>query len=220
MTLFEKVEKKPARSKGIIVLIVLALGTLGIVAYTFYSSRKLRGMDIAMLFIILSIAAYGTTENIIRGLLTAVAVYLATAVAGSLYTVLTPYSRSILNILSGFGLARPAAGAVDTSALSFSFGFSAIVLWLILQLLFRAALPETHLALLGPVDRAGGAVIFLVIGAVVASLIFNVVGYGVAGRAAHNRAALRPEFNQVIDLVHQSQSFWFAGHPPVMYVFD
>jgi uncharacterized membrane protein required for colicin V production len=215
MTLLEKAERKPAKSKGIIALIFATLGTIGIVAYVLYGPRDLRVMDVAMLFVIVAVGAYGTIQTIIRGLLTALSIYLATAVAGMFYYVLTPYSRSFLNLLGG----RP-PGQVDTSALALSFFVFAALLWLILELLFRAALPETHITFLGPVDRVGGALVYLAIGIVVAALSFNVIGYGAAGRAAHNRASLRPAFNRVIELTYQTQSFWYAGRPPAIYAYD
>ena len=220
MTLLDKAEKKRSRSKGIIGLIVATLGTIGIVAYSFYGPRELRGMDMVMLFIILGITAYGSTETIIRGVLTAVSVYLSTAVASTFYTVLTPYARSILNLLSDINLARPPVQPIDTSALALSFAFASTILWVVLESLFRAALPETRLVILGPLDRIGGTLLYLGIGIVAATLVFHVVGYGVAGRRPHDRADLRPEFNQAMDLIRQSQTIWFAGRPPAIYTYD
>jgi hypothetical protein len=220
MTLLEKAEKQPTRSKGIVALVVATLSTIGIVLTFFYGPRDLRGMDMAMLFVIVAFAAYGTTQYIIRGLLTAIAAYLATAIAGTFYYVLTPYSRSFLNVLGRIGLSSPPAGNVDTSALAVSFAFAAILLWLVLESLFRASLPETHMPFLGFVDRIGGTLIYLALGIVVAALLFNGIGYGRAGRAAHNRASLRPEFNQVVKLIYQAQSFWYSGRPPAIYAYD
>jgi len=222
MTLLEKAEKKQTktRSKGIIALIVAALGTIGIVAYAFSSPLDLNGMDMTILFVVVAFTAYGTMQPIIRGLLTAVAIYLATAIAGTFYHVLAPYSRSFLNLLPGIGLGGHPVGSVDTSALALSFAAAALVLWVVLELLFRAALPETHITLLGPLDRIGGTLIHLAIGVVVAALLFNIIGYGAAGRAAHNEATLRPEFNRVMKLTYQTQSFWFPGRPPAIYAYD
>lgn len=220
MTLLEKAEKKPTKSQGIIAVIVATLCTIGLGIYYFYSSRELRGMDVAMLFIIIGFVAYGTTQNIIRGILTIIAIYLATAVAGTFYRALAPYARSFLDVVARFGLSRPPAGDVDTSALALSFAFASVVLWVVLEIAFRAALPDTHLAFLGPADRVGGALVYLLVGILVAALAFSIVGYGVAGRAAHNRAGFRPEFNQVIELIYRSQSFWFTERPPAIYVYD
>ncbi len=220
MTLLEKAERKPTKSKGIIALIVITLSTVGVVIYYFYGSRELRGMDMAMLLVIAAFVGYGTMQYIIRGLLTAISIYLATAIGGTFYHVLTPYSRSFLNVLAKAGLARPPAARVDVSALALSFAIATVVLWIVLEVLFRASLPETHIALLGPVDRVGGTLIYMGIGIVVAALLFNGIGYGVAGRTAHNRASLRPAFNQVIKLTYQTQSFWFSGQPPAIYTYD
>lgn len=220
MTMLERTQKKESKSKGIIALAAATLGTIGVVVYYAYGSRDLRGMDAAMLFVIIGFTAYGTTQNIIRGLLTGVSIYLATAIAGMFYHVLTPYARSFLNLLPKLGFKAYPAGNPDTSALAVSFAFAAVLLWVILEFLFRAALRDSHLAFLGPVDRIGGMLVYLVIGVLVAALLFNGIGYGVAGRDAHNRASLRPEFNQVMTLIYKTQSIWFPGRPPAIYAYD
>jgi hypothetical protein len=89
-----------------------------------------------------------------------------------------------------------------------------------LEGLFRAALPDAHLKFLGFLDRAAGAIVHLVIGIVVATLLFNVYGYGFAGRRPHDKASLRPEARQVMTLYYQSQSFWFPRRPPAIYTYD
>jgi hypothetical protein len=220
MTLFEEAPQKRTEGRGITALIVETLGVVGIVAYTFFGPRELRGMDMVMLFVIVSFAAYGTMRTIIRGLMSAVAVYLATGMAASFYTVLTPYSRSFLNVLGYLGLSTAPAGDVDYSALALSFAVLTVLLWGILELLFRASFESAHLSLLGPMDRVGGAIVYLVIGIVVATLLFNTIGYGVAGRPAHNKASLRPEFNRALELYYQGQSFWFPRRPPAIYIYD
>jgi hypothetical protein len=159
-------------------------------------------------------------NTIIRGFSTAIALYVATGVAASFYPILTPYARSFLNVGKGIGLSRPPIGNIDYSALALSFTFITVVLWVALEALFRAAYPDTHLAFLGPVDRVGGTLVYLLIGIVVATLLFNTIGYGVAGRPAHDKATLRPEFNQVMKRFYQGQSFWFPRRPPAIYVHD
>ena len=220
MTFLEKAERKPNRSKGIIALIVAALGTIGIVIYAIYGSRQLRSMDLAMLLVILAVTAYGVTETIIRGLLTAVSVYLATAVASSFYAALTPYARTFLNLLAAAGIARPPAAPVDTSALAFSFAFASLLIWIILESLFRVALPETHLSLLGALDRVGGSLVYLAVGIAFATLLFHTIGYGVAGRRPHNQASLRPEFNQAMDIIQQSHFFFYDTATTEIYTYD
>ncbi|MEA3377134.1 MAG: CvpA family protein [Chloroflexota bacterium] len=220
MALFDETSKRRTEGRGITALVVETLGVVGIVAYTFLGPRDLRGLDIVMLFVVVSFAAYGTMRTIIRGLMSGVAVYLATGMAASFYPVLTPYSRSFLNVLGTIGLSAPPGGEVDYSALALSFAVLAVLLWGVLELLFRASFENTHVSFLGLMDRVGGAVVYLVIGILVATLAFNTIGYGMAGRPAHDRASLRPEFNRVLELYYQGQSFWFPGRPPAIYVYD
>lgn len=220
MTLFDERSKRRTEGRGITALVVETVGVVGIVVYTFLGPRELRGLDIMMLFVIVSFAAYGTMRTIIRGVMSGVAVYLATGMAASFYPVLTPYSRSFLNILGTVGLSTPPAGGVDYSALALSFAALTVLVWGILELLFRASFENTHMSLLGPMDRVGGAIFYLVIGILVAALLFNTIGYGVTGRPPHDQASLRPEFNQVLELHYQGQSFWFPGGPPAIYTYD
>lgn len=220
MTLLEKAPRETVEGKGITALVIATLGVIGIVAYYFFGPRQLRGMDVAMLFVIVSFAAYGTMRTIIGGLMTGLAVYLATGMAASFYPLFTPYARSFLNVLGIIGLSRAPAGSIDYSALALSFAVFTVVLWVILELLFRASFENTHLSLLGPMDRVGGALVYLAIGVLVAALLFNTIGYGLAGRPAHDGASLRPEFNRVLELHYRGQSFWFPVRPPAIYVYD
>ena len=220
MTLFEKVPQRKGEGQMITALVIEALGVIGIVAYYFLGPRDLGWLDVAMLFVIVTFVAVGAMRTIIGGLMTGVALYLATGLAASFYPALTPYSRSLLNVLASVGLANTPPGPVDYSALALSFVVLTVVLWLILELLFRASFEETHLSLLGPMDRVGGAVIYLAVGLLVAALLFNAVGYGTAARAAHDQASFRPELNRILELHYRGQSFWFAGRPPGIYVYD
>jgi hypothetical protein len=220
MTYLEKAQRPRRKSRGIPALILATLGTLGIVAYFFLGSRELRGFDLLLLFLILGFAAYGSMNTIIRGLTTAVALYVATGVAATFYTGLTPYARSFINIAMDIGLGSPPIGEIDYSALALSFAFLAVILWVALEALFRTFFPATHLSFLGPMDRVASVLLHLLIGIAVATLVFNTIGYGLAGRPAHNKASLRPEANRVMELYYQGQSFWFPRRPPPIYVYD
>ncbi len=220
MTLLEKAPRETVEGRGITALVIATLGVIGIVAYYFLGPRELRGIDVAMLFVIVSFAAYGTMRTIIGGLMTALAVYLATGMAASFYPVPTPYARSFLNILGTVGLSRAPAGTVDYSALALSFAIFAVLLWVVLELLFRASFENTHVSFLGPMDRVGGALVYLAIGVLVAALAFNTIGYGVASRPAHDQASLRRPLNRVLRLHYRGQSFWFPGRPPGIYAYD
>jgi len=220
MTLFDEAPQKTADGKRITALVIEALGAIGIGVYFLLGPRDLGWLDVAMLFVIVTFVAFGTTRTIIGGLMTAVAVYLATGLAASFYPVLTPYARSFLNVLPSAVSSGPPAGTVDSPALALSFAVMTVVFWAVLELLFHASVENTHMRLLGPMDRVGGAVIYLAIGVLVAALLFNTLGYGTAGPSAHERASLRPEFNRVLELHYLAQSFWFSGRPPGIYAYD
>lgn len=220
MTLFEEAAQKTADGTRITALVIGALGVIGIGVYFFLGPRDLGWLDVAMLFVIVSFVAFGTTRTIMAGLMSAVAVYLATGLAASFYPVLTPYARSFLNVLPSVVSSPAPAETVDSPALALSFAVLTIVCWVVLELLFHASIENTHLWLLGPMDRVGGAVIYLAVGILVAALLFNTLGYGPAGRSAHDRASLRPEFNRVLELHYLAQSFWFPGRPPGIYAYD
>ncbi len=220
MTLFENTPDRRAEGRWITAIVIETLGVVGIASYYFLGPRDLAGIDVIMLFVVVSFAALGAMRTILGGILTGLAGYLATGLAASFYPVLTPYSRSFLNILGTVGLVGAPPGPVDYSALALSFAALAGVLWIILELLFRASFEETHLALLGPMDRVGGAVIYLAVGVLVAALLFSTIGYGRAGRPVEDEASLRPELKRVIELHYRGQSFWFAGRPPAIYIYD
>lgn len=220
MTLFQETPQRRTEGRGVTALIVETLGILAIVAYYFFGPRELHGLDMVMLFVIVSFTAYGTMRTILRGVMTGVAVYLATGMAASFYTLLTPYSRSFLDALAYLGLSTAPAGEIDYSALALSFAVLTVLLWAILELLFHASFESTHIGFLGPTDRVGGGIVYLVVGILVAALLFNTIGYGAAGRPAHDQASLRPEFNRVLKLHYEAQSFWFARRPPAIYVYD
>ena len=220
MTYLEEAERPRDRSRGIAALVIATLGTIAILAFHFRGPRELRGFDLFLLFLILVFGAYGSMRSIIRGLTTALSIYVATAVAATFYPAIRVYSRSLINIAHGHLRGRPPILPVDYSALALGFALIAIPLWAALEGLFRAALPDAHLKFLGFLDRAAGAMVHLAIGIVVATLLFNVYGYGFAGRRAHDKASLRPEARQVMTLTYQSQSFWFPRRPPAIYTYD
>ena len=95
-----------------------------------------------------------------------------------------------------------------------------VILWVAVEAIFRAFFKDTRLPSLGILDNLGGVTLHLVIGVLVASLLFNTVGYGQL-RRVHDGAKLRPALNQVLYVHFQiAQSFWFPERPPSIYVYD
>jgi len=188
-------------------LILGTLGTLGIVAL-YFLVPGLQPAELVLLLVVVGFVALGYTQGIIRGLMSAAMLYIASGVAATFYEVAAPY------------IGAPISAIVDRNILALSFGVLTAVIWITLEALGRASFPDTSLPALGILDNLGGLLIYLVIGVLVASLLFNAIGYGQLGRRMHNRALLRPKFNQVLSLHYAAQSFWFPGKPPLIYVYD
>ena len=102
--------------------------------------------------------------------------------------------------------------------LAVSFGVLAVIVWGTLEYISRVSFRDTSLPRLRVLDNVGGVLIYLLIGILVASLLFNTIGYG-SLRRAHNKALLRPRFNQVLALYYTAQSSWFS-RPPSIFVYD
>lgn len=219
MSLLEKTERPPARSRGIAALITAVVGTGGIIAF-YFLGPELQALDVTLLFVVVVFVALGSAQSIIRGAMTAVALYLASALAAIAYHLPRPYARSFLDMLRFFSLNVPPEGNPDYDALALSFLVLIVILWIALEVLNHSFFPHVRLPALGFLDRVGGALIYLVIGVVVATLLFAAIGYSQMGKRAHHEAYLRPRVNQVLRWHYTAQSFWFSRRPPGIYVYD
>jgi hypothetical protein len=188
-------------------LVFLLLGIAGVLALKFFI-LDLQHIELILLFVLVGFGAVGYTQNIIRGLMTAAMLYFASGVAATLYPITAPY------------IGAPFGEEVDHNVLGLSFGVLTVVIWVTLEALGRASFRDTRMPALGILDNIGSLFIYLAIGVLVVSLLFNTIGYGRLGRRAHNASLLRPKFNQVLYLHYTAQSFWFSRRPPPIYVYD
>jgi len=176
-----------------------------------------------LLLIVVGFVAVGYTRCIVRGITTIFVLYLATAVAAALYRPLAPYADAIrwfVAIPFTGDISGSVERYIDRSCHALSFGLVAVIIWIVMEIVFRASFRDTRLPSLGILDNLGGVMLHLVIGALVASLLFNTVGYGQL-RHVHDGAKLRPALNQVLYVHFQiTQSFWFPKGPPPIYVYD
>ena len=205
-------------------LLIGTLGTGGAVALYLLIPR-FHPIDLAMLIVVVWLGAAGYRQRIVRGIMTAVTLYLATGVAATVYPVPAPYiaaiGRFFHTIFARFGsrAETTADGATYRNNLAASFILVTVVIWATLEIIDRISLKDTHLVGLGILDNVGGIVIHLVLGILVASLLFNAIGYGTL-RSAHDKALLRTQFNQVLCTYYDAQSFWFSNTPPLIYAYD
>ena len=188
-------------------LIISVLGVAGVLALHFLVP-DLQSIELVLLLVVVGFGAVGYTQNIIRGLMSTAMLYVASGVAATLYQITAPY------------IGAPFGDEVNRNTLALSFSVLTVVLWVTLGVLGRVSFRNTSLPALSILDNLGSVFIYLIIGVLVASLLFNSIGYGQLGRRAHNKAFLRPRFNQVLYLYYTTQSFWFPRRPPPIYAYD
>jgi len=174
-------------------------------------------IEFAPLLIIACAAALGYSRGIVRGILTLIILYLATVASAIFYRAASPFMSSMLEIMS-LNLEVSVDDSAPPGARAFTFAFITVVLWIILELISRVTFQTPDLPQIGILDKLGGVCVHLVVGILVASLLFNVVGYG-RMRPRHHQAYLRRPFNTVIFALYSSQSFWFKSPPPI-YAYD
>jgi|GEM_PF-752516 len=218
--------KKRAFEKLIPPLLIGALGTVGVVAL-YILVPGFQPIELVLLLVVVGFGAAGYRQGIVRGLMTAVIIYIATGVAATLYPVSAPYAAAIRRILAVTftgGLFSGQQGAsvnttVDYDSLALSFILLTAIIWIALEAIMRASFRDTSLPSLGFLDNVGGVIVYLMLGFLVASLLFNALGYGQL-RREHDHALLRPRFNQALYAHYTTQSFWFPKQPPHIYVYD
>ncbi len=199
-------------------MIIGALGIAGVVAL-YVLVEGFQSIELVLLITAAFVAA-GYTQGIVRGITTIITLYIATGVAALLYRVAAPYTGVVKLLLT-----LPLTGnfsldvQLDNGTLAFSFALLTLLVWGILEIAIRASFQDTSLPGLGILDNLGGVIVHLIVGLLVASLLFNAIGYG-RQRAVHDKALFRPLFNQVMRLYYFSQSFWFPQNPPAIYVYD
>lgn len=199
--------RKRSAKDLVVPLIISVLGIAGIIVLKFLIPG-LQPIEMALLFVAVGLGAVGYMQNIIRGIMSAAMLYVASGVAATFYQTTAPY------------VGAPFGDEVNRNILALSFGVLTAIIWITLEILGRTSFRDTKLPAPGIMDNLGGLFIYLIIGVLVASLLFNSIGYGQLGRRAHDNAFLRPRFNQVLYLYYTTQSFWFPRRPPPIYAYD
>jgi hypothetical protein len=203
-----QVPEKPRRSSREVVppLVVGALGTVGVIVF-YLLSRDLQPVELVVMLVVVAVTL-GYGQRILRGIMTIVILYFATGMAATFYPITAPY------------IGAPFSAEVTNDILALSFVVLTVAIWIALEAFSRRFFRDTSLPGLGVLDNLGGMLVYLVVGVLVAALLFNAFGYGQIGRASHNEAKFRSAFNQVLYLQYAAQSFWFPTNPPLIYVYD
>jgi len=188
-------------------VIIATLGTIGLLAYG-YLMPRFQLMEFGVLFVAIIFCAVGYTQNIIRSLASIIALYLAAGLAIRFYVGAAPYIGS------------PFGEEITRDTLTLSYVVLALAFWALFESLSRAFFRDTSVPWLGFLDHLSAAVIYLIIGLLVASLLFTVLGYSSQLRRQHNASVLRPVFNEVFRPVYISQTPWFGQQSPAIYAYD
>ena len=215
------VQFRPRRrtdTKLIPTLLIGALGIAGIVAL-FLLVPGVQFIELVLLAIVVGIVAMGYRRGIIRGIISILFLYIATGIAATFYPIPAPYVAGIRQFLGRMSVGTVTQGELDGDSLAISFILVMLVTWIALEAIGHSASPDTSLPRLGILDNLAGVGPHLVVGVLVASLLFNAIGYGHL-RRAHHKAVFRSRFNQVLTLHYGTQSFWFGESPPPIYVYD
>lgn len=215
MTAIKPKEGKRSFARMIPPLLIGTLGIFGVAAL--YALELVRPIEFVPLLIIVYAIAVGYSRRIVRGVLTIIILYIATTVAALLYRAAAPYTYAVGEVIT-FNLEASIEDAVPLGDQAFSFVLLTAIFWLILELIGRAIFQTPNLPQIGVLDNLGGVLIHLAVGILVASLMFNAIGYG-RSRSQHDGASLRRTFNQVLYVHYSTQSFWFQSPPPI-YTYD
>ncbi len=209
-------EPKNTFAKMIPPLLIGMLGVFGIVAL-YALGFGLRAIEFMPLVVIVCAAAVGYRRGIVRGILTIIILYLATLTAALLYQSVAPYTNAMKEIAS-FNLDASVEDIAPIGVRGFTFALLVVAFWLILELIGKATFQAPELPQIGILDNLGGVMVHVIVGVLVASLLFHVVGFG-RSRPQHNVAYLRQPFSMMIEILYTTQSFFFRTPPPI-YTYD
>jgi hypothetical protein len=225
MTIQPKRTKRSAK-EVIPSLLIGSLGTVGVVAL-YILVPGFQFFELVLMLMVIGLLAISCRQGIIRGIMTIVILYIATGIAATFYRHFGPFLGKLLQVLAKLivafvpipQLTTTFDGRVDHTVLAISFLLITVLIAIVLEIISRFSFRDTRLPSLGIVDTLGGAVVLLLVGLLITSLLFNTLGYGWM-RRTHQKARLRPVFNQVIYLHYVTQSFWFPAEPPPIYSYD
>lgn len=197
--------KKKLSAKDL--LLPLLIGTLGVVGavVAFLAVPGFLEVEVVLMLVMAVGAAIGYNRRIVRGLVTVPFLYAATGVAAILYETTAPY------IGAPFGDFREMEPPRDIKALSFF--VLMLVVWIALEGISYALFKDMSLPKIGMLDNLGGVLVHLLLGLLIAALIFNALGYSQQWRGGIAEARLAPSFLRVVRTWYQLQSIWFDKTP-------
>ncbi|MCX7680873.1 MAG: CvpA family protein [Anaerolineae bacterium] len=216
------VPEETTAQKWMPVLVMAVLGVLGVLALYYFApqliGKRFQTIELMLMLLMVGITVIGYSRRLGRGVISILAYYIATGIAILLYRPLTPYAGSVLEALQ-FNFDVTAAESTTPGYYATTFFLISLAAFTVLELLLWASFRDTRMPGLGILDKLGGLAVYLLLSILVASMCFNLFGYG-RSRPIHDRAVLRRPFNQVLYLQYQAHSPWFSNNPPPLYTYD
>lgn len=214
--------EETAAQKWMPVLALAVLGVLGVLALYYFApqliGRRFQAIELVLMLVMVGFTALGYYRRLVRGVISVLSYYVATGMATLVYRPLTPYVGSVLEALQ-FNFDVTAAESTTPGYYATTFFLVSLAAFVVLELLLWASFRDTRMSGLGVLDNLGGVLVYLILGVLAASMLFNLFGYG-RSRPIHDRAVLRRTFNQALYVQYQAHSFWFSGNPPPLYTYD
>jgi hypothetical protein len=211
-------EENVAAKKWIPVLLIGIVGVFGAFGIWYTILPDPKTIELTMLLVIAGLTAMGYPRGMVRGVLTIIIIYISSAAGALFYRTISPFVNVALAMLS-LNIETTVDDPVSDSTRAFSFVLVMLAVWGVGELLRGAFFQGASLPEIGVLDNLGGVLMHIVVGVLIASLLFNAYGYG-SSRSVHHKAALRPYFNQVVRLIVTAQSFLLGGSPPPLYTYD
>jgi hypothetical protein len=175
-------------------------------------------IELTMLLVIAGLTAFGYMRGIVKGVLTIIVIYISSAAGALFYRTISPFVNIAVAMLR-LNINTTLDDPVNDSVRALSFVLVMLAAWGVGELLRAAFIQGTSLPEIGVLDNLGGVLVHIVVGVLVASLLFNAYGYG-RSRPVHDQATLRPFFNYAVRLMSTTQAFLFGGTSPALYTYD
>ena len=211
-------EENVAAKKWIPVLLIGIVGVFGAFGIWYVLLPNPKTIELTMLLVIAGLTAFGYLRGTVKGVLTIIIIYIASTVGALFYRAISPFVNVALAMFR-LNINTTVDDPVSDSTRALSFVLLMLVAWGVGELLRGAFFQGTSLPEIGILDNLGGVLMHIVVGVLIASLLFNAYGYG-SSRPVHHKATLRPYFNLVVRLIVTTQSFFFGGSPPPFYTYD
>jgi len=196
--------KKPTTKDLLPPLALFGLGIIGSILL-FVLGDGFKFLDVGLLLAVVGFVTFGYTQRFLRGVASVVFLYVATLVAATFYNVVAPF------------VGAPFGEKITNGIRALSFVVLTAIVWVALAAVSRVLFKDLSLPKIGVLDNLGGVVLYLLVGILVVTLVFNAMGYQ---QRKHPRARLRPALRSVLRIHYLSQSFWFPKGQPMFYLYD